>query len=267
MRKLLIICTILGFSLSALAQNGKAAMYVKNAEGKKLGVDIKTYGGAQITFNDGKINVMVNSQETSVMPAVGSEITFSESAETICSKDISSLGYATFTPDQDVTIPSDVEAFAVTAINNDDETVSLKPISETIPAGEGVVLKGDEGRYNFTGILFPNKADNVSENLLVGVIADKTVDANSVFTIDENSNKQGFSIFSGTTIPAATAYLNIPQGCTATFLAFNLIPSGIDSLIEGSTKPEYLYNLSGHKVGADYKGIVITNNGKKFIQK
>ena len=259
---------MLGFTLTAMAQNDMTVMTVKNAEGKKLAADIKTYGGAQITFKfaDGKMNVMVNSKEATVDQIVGSEITFSESAETVCTKDITSLGYGTFTPDQDVTIPSDVEAFAVTEINSDEETATLKPISGTIPAGEGVVLKADEGRHEFAGILFPHTADAVGDNLLIGVLKEKTVEPNSVFTINESASKEGFSIFAGTAIPAATSYLDIPAGCTATFLAFNRIPTSIQEIKEQIENQGDRYNLFGQKVGADYKGIVITN-GKKFIQK
>ena len=256
---------MLGFSLVAVAQTDKAAMTVRNADGKKLGVDIKTYGGAQITFADGKMTVKVNSKEKTVEHIFGGEITFADKAETCCSADITSLGYATFAPDQDVTIPSEVEAYAVTSINAD-ETVTLTSIASTIPAGEGVVLKGGEGSHDFAGILFPNEADAVSGNYLVGVLQDKTVEPGSVFTLGEQAGKAGFVIEQGTTVPANTAYLEAPEGSTATFLAFDTDPSSIESINVDVEASGDTYNVLGQKVDASYKGIVITK-GKKFVKR
>ena len=43
-------------------------------------------------------------------------------------------------------------------------------------------------------------------------------------------------------------------------------PSGINSVAKQSAAPAAIYNLSGQRVGADYKGIVV-KNGKKYVVK
>jgi len=44
--------------------------------------------------------------------------------------------------------------------------------------------------------------------------------------------------------------------------------TGIESLFSGAEAetPAVLYNLSGQKVGKDYKGIVIGSDGKKYVK-
>ena len=42
--------------------------------------------------------------------------------------------------------------------------------------------------------------------------------------------------------------------------------TGIESLFAGAETPTVFYNLSGQKVDKNYKGVVIGNDGKKYVK-
>lgn len=244
-------------------------MYVKDSQGKILGVDIASYDQVKLTFSDNKLKVTVNGQSKEIENLVGTRLSFGERVS--YAKSISSAGYATFTPVQDVTIPEGIEVYTVSTINP--TSVRLVKVDESsIPAGEGVLLKGSQNTYNFCGLLFPNaQAETLDGNLLVGVLSDKTVESNSVYTLGrENTTREvGFWTFTGTIIPAGSAYLDKVQASAnvARFLSFDFEEAtAIENLNPPANEKEgYTYNLGGIQVDDQYKGIVVKGN-KKFMQ-
>jgi hypothetical protein len=58
----------------------------------------------------------------------------------------------------------------------------------------------------------------------------------------------------------------VKEGAGTTPYIFGTDPSGISSVTKANNGSAAMYNLSGQRVGADYKGMVI-KNGKKFMVK
>ena len=174
--------------------------------------------------------------------------------------------YATFYAPNAVTIPENIEAFAVTAIN--DGWVTLTKIENTIPANTGVILKATEaGVYNFA------IAENVEavENMLAGTVIATMVDgpAYVLGVVEDNV---------GLYKAALTENMFLNNGYKA-YLPASVVPTTAQALrfnIGGTTAIETvinnnanapMYDLSGRRVMNTAKGGIYIQNGKKFIVK
>ena len=150
------------------------------------------------------------------------------------------------TPDQSITITA----------NEGYETVKISHVSETwgtFTYDAATVTDNGDGTYTIS-------ADNgncAMPNMKTGAITDYV------------------STFSGTVANSElVADLAVPAVMGGTTLFFNpedfenvYIAAGIEThFAEGSNSDEPIYNLSGARVDASYKGIVI-KGGKKYIQK
>ena len=58
----------------------------------------------------------------------------------------------------------------------------------------------------------------------------------------------------------------VKEGAGTNPYEFGTDPSGINSVTKANNGTSAIYNLSGQRVGADYKGMVI-KNGKKYMVK
>ena len=175
--------------------------------------------------------------------------------------------YATFYAPNAVTIPENIEAFAVTATN--ESLVTLNKIDNTIPANTGVVLKATEaGVYNFA------MAEDVEavENLLAGTVIATMVDGPAYVL----SNVEGIGLYNAQL--TENKFLNngykayLPASAvstTAQVLRFNLGgTTAIESVLNnGADANAPIYDLSGRRVMNAVKGGIYIKNGKKFIVK
>ena len=174
--------------------------------------------------------------------------------------------YATFYAPNAVTIPENVEAFAVTAIN--DGWVTLTKIENTIPANTGVILKATAaGVYNFA---IAEAVDEV-ENMLAGTVIATMVDgpAYVLGVVEDNV---------GLYKAALTENMFLNNGYKA-YLPASVVPTTAQALrfnIGGTTAIETvinnnanapIYDLSGRRVMNAAKGGIYIQNGKKFIVK
>lgn len=180
---------------------------------------------------------------------------------------ISSVGYATFCPEVDVTIPADAEAYIVTALPENDY-VKLTPITGNIAKGEGVIVKGTAGaKVSFEGATAA--ATKSADNILVGTLEAKELTADEAYILVAQEGEAKFSLCSAGTIAAGKAYLPA-SGSAAPTLKFVFDDATfIQSVTEANgyeLKANGAYNLAGQKVSAGYKGIVI-KNGVKMIKK
>jgi len=188
---------------------------------------------------------------------------------TPASKDISltNAGYATFCLPYDATIPEGLTAYTA---NDNGESVKLTAIeSGNIAAGEGVVLKGEEGTYTFVAT-----AEDVSAttgNQMAGV-TEKTeltsADNAYMLTRKKDDGSIAFRLLTTDyTLDANKAYLKLENN------ARNLISVVWDDNATGiydlSEKEEAengaIYNLAGQKLMRTQKGINIIN-GKLVIK-
>ena len=175
---------------------------------------------------------------------------------------ISSAGYATFCSPVAVTIPVGVTAYVGTLDHRD--YLHLEAIEGgTIPANQGVILKGAEGTYNFT----LTEGGSAAGNLLTGTVAAIARPANS-YVLSGGDYGLGFYQDGAETIPGFKAYLQ-PEvvGGVKGFLGFNFDDvDAIENIVKQiSTNDEY-YDLSGRRVSKPTKGMYIIN-GKKALVK
>lgn len=190
---------------------------------------------------------------------------------TPASKDISltNAGYATFCLPYDATIPEGLTAYTA---NDNGESVKLTDIkSGKIAAGEGVVLKGEEGTYTFVAT-----AEDVSAtagNQMAGVTEDTpltSADNAYMLTRKKDDGSIAFRLLATDyTLGANRAYLKMDGSANTR----ELIPAlwddnatGIDNIAKDEvTATGAIYNLAGQKLMRAQKGINIIN-GKLVIK-
>jgi hypothetical protein len=190
---------------------------------------------------------------------------------TPASKDISltNAGYATFCLPYDATIPEGLTAYTA---NDNGESVKLTDIkSGKIAAGEGVVLKGEEGTYTF--VATAEDVNATAGNQMAGVTEDTpltSADNAYMLTRKKEDGSIAFRLLKADyTLGANKAYLKASN--TANIR--ELIPAlwddnatGIDNIAKDEvTATGAIYNLAGQKLMRAQKGINIIN-GKLVIK-
>lgn len=159
-----------------------------------------------------------------------------------------------------------LEAYAVKYTNG---TLTYNKIDGIVPANTAVLLKGEAKEYTLTAA--KGEATNVDTDLKVAD-GETTGDGNIYCLANKASNGVGFyQVSSSVTIPANKAYLEIgtPVTTPAKYYSIGIggNTTGIQAIQQNGVKADgIMYSLSGQKVGANYKGIVICN-GKKMIKK
>lgn len=131
--------------------------------------------------------------------------------------DAATGGWATFASPVKVAVPSGVTAYkAEYQLNGNEEELLLTSIGDVIPAGEGVILRG-EADHVYTFSPTNDAAGEYTGNALVGcpVRTDITSVAatNDIFCLrySELYSLTGFFIYSGQYIAAGKAYLPLPK--------------------------------------------------------
>ncbi len=167
---------------------------------------------------------------------------------------ITSALWATYVPNQDVTIPEDVTAYIVT--NATSTSVTLSSVASA-PAN--------------TGPTAAEATDDVSDNLLV--VSDGTVkgDGATIYALGNKGGTVGFKrVANDVTVPAGKPYLTIESNGSKDFFDFSFdegVATGIESVESvGFDMNAPVYDLQGRQVNRLYKGIFI-QNGKKIIVK
>ena len=166
-----------------------------------------------------------------------------------------------------MTIPENVEAFAVTAINDNDGWVTLAKIENTIPANTGVVLKAAAaGVYNFA------IAEDVEEveNLLEGTVVATMVDGPAY--VLGNVNGVGFYNAKLTDNKFLNngykAYLPVVSGAALSAnLRFDFGGTTAIEEVETEVAETVIYDLTGRRVNEITKAGVYVVNGRKILVK
>ena len=175
--------------------------------------------------------------------------------------------YATFYAPKAVTIPKNVEAFAVTAIN--DGWVALTKIENTIPANTGVILKATEaGVYNFA---ITEDVDEV-ENMLAGTVVATMVDG-PAYVLGLVEGKVGLynaKLTNGQFLNNGyKAYLPNTAGAnlTASFYGFDWDGTTAIENVEVENEVKAIYDLTGRRVEAITAPGIYIVGGKKVLVK
>ena len=179
---------------------------------------------------------------------------------------ISSAGYATFVPSAKVSVPTGVKAYIVTATSANTATLSVDDAITVIPAGEPVIIKGDEGTYYFTQTT--DEASSVTGNeLKTGAVA--SADGTQYILANGGSGVGFYKATPGTAIAEGKAYLVSPSGAPCLLFNFfdDMQTTGVNDVrgkmadVRGD-----FFDLQGRKVANPTKGLYIVN-GKKVIVK
>lgn len=213
--------------------------------------------------------------------------TFVAPQEETISVEITEAGYATvYYAQKALVVPTGVEAFIVTEddIINEFENwgfVANYAATETIPAGEAVILKGEPGTYEFT--VDPTNSDWANwDNMLRGY--DPNYDLSAMTTGPGNDSYKFYllstredevGLYYGATDGAAfecapnKAYLAVPVSLANNTKSFIFDhTTGIDAVQNAFTSDAAIYNLQGVRMNTQKlnRGIYIMN-GKKVVIK
>lgn len=177
---------------------------------------------------------------------------------------ISSVGYATLWSPVALTIPTGVTAYTAT---DKGTYLTLTAIEgTTIPKGTGVILKGDEGPYNFN---ITSDVDAVS-SALTGSAA-TIAKLSGAYYLGNGANGIGFYLTDNsstiTTLAGFKAYLPAAVGVKE-FLGFDFDDATAIQTIGKtlSSQGTEIFNLSGQRISRLKKGVNIVN-GKKVLVK
>lgn len=218
--------------------------------------DIEVAAG-EITINGAYV------EDGSIQPLRFYSLTFTP-LEAPASITLNSYGYNTYSNANTVTVTGAV-AYTCT-VNNETKKVVLKELGTVVPAGQGVLLKGEaNGTVSFAfGGEEPVIAQNDFQPVLKAVAtpADK-----AIYVLNGNQFKK----YTGATLVANKAYIELGAGTAATAMALGIEwdggttgIGGIEESVVDDNVP--VYNLNGQRVDMNTKGIII-KNGKKIINK
>ena len=200
---------------------------------------------------------------------------------------LNSKGWASFTSLIEgyvVKLPSSATAYVATAVHPDDGEYGKVILTkvEKFGCGEGVFINGADFDGVYANVVKGGTSDvpKIANNLTVGCKKDVVLTYEScayvIATKGANEDAGFYYVNSNVTVPAGKAYLYDSQAqakerrakvLKITF-ADGSEATGIESLFAGAEAetPTVFYNLSGQKVGKNYKGVVIGNDGKKYVK-
>ena len=189
---------------------------------------------------------------------------------------VTDAGYATLYLGFNARIPSAVEAYTVTTVN--DGWVSLTQVTGVLPSNQGVIIKAPAGDYKFF-----NEATataDVTGNLLMGTLVDKyvneeayvlgNVDGVGLYKADMNKNEAGEAGTTHFKNNANKAYLpaSAVPNKSAAFYGFDWEgTTGISEVKGESGNVKGIYDLTGRRVEAITAPGIYVVGGKKVLVK
>ncbi len=176
---------------------------------------------------------------------------------------ITSAGYATFSCNHEVIIPSSITAYY--AVQKDASTVTLKEIEDrVIPAEEGVVLAGAAGTVDLKIIV--HGKTKIEGNLLKANLTAGTPSEPQYYTLAVESGSPVFKASTGGVLAAGKAYLVLPELSEGRLSIELEGTTGISTVASGQEVDGQMFDLQGHRVAQPTKGLYIMN-GKKLMVK
>ena len=182
---------------------------------------------------------------------------------------VSEAGYATLFLGFNARIPSAVEAYTVTTVN--DGWVSLTQVTGVLPSNQGVIIKAPAGEYK----LF-NEATataDVTGNLLEGTLFNKNInkEAYVLGQIDGEVGLYKAKMTDGVWLNNANkAYLpasEVPNKSVA-FYGFDWDgTTGIEQITDNRVQSTAIYDLTGRRIEAITAPGIYVVNGKKVLVK
>ncbi len=244
-------------------ETGYKFTFTEQGEGKFIIKDgnnnvLRTEGDGRLNYWGGE-----NNETWYLIPATELEV------------DITEAGYATLHLPFGVELPA--ENLTAYAVSSAAEGIATLKEKSSVPANEGVILKGEKGTYTLT--IADVAAWNAEDNLLEGTNVNTYV-AGEAYVLGADGEGAGFfkaalnKNEAGET--GSTHFLNnankayLPASAVTTLAAtlrFNFGgTTAIESVVNGIDANAAIYDLSGRRVEKAVKGIYI-QNGKKIIVK
>ena len=168
--------------------------------------------------------------------------------------------------------------------------MKAEELTSTIPANTPVLLNANPGTYDFdmgkNAVVYKTTSETIggktkyyikdvnrdenfidANNVLVGVMQPHYVPTNS-YVLSNGSQGVGFYkvTASNVVIQPFRAYVTVPAASAHSLeIVFDQGTTGITA-VSAERHDNVVYNLSGQRVGNDFRGIVV-KNGRKYIQK
>ena len=260
--------------------NGQKTVDVKEGTDAVLTLTADNgYQVASVTVNgEDKTAYVVNGQLTISNMSANTTVTVSfgvagEFAKVVIGSD----RMATFCPLADADFSTlNLKAYIGSGFNRQTGVLTLTRVKD-VPAGEGLLLKGDPGTY----FVPYSQSYSVYSNLLKGVTTETNLAATTGgyanYVLASGSNGTGFYRVptEGTTLAAGRAYLSIPAETAASRSALRLAfddedeATGISASLTNNEERIVngaVYDLQGRRVEQPQPGLYI-RNGKKVIIK
>ena len=254
--------------------SGTRTVTVTGAEAGQIGEFVLYTGGSLDDSKNASEFVPYSSGISFTMPLTGTskalkKIVVYQPIPTSVSKTITAAGWATYCSPYALDFSSSItnltKAYLVTG--NSGNTLTLTPITTTVPANTGILLEGS-GEVNIPVVA--SSTTDVSGNKLVGVTASEKLTAEGGYVLMNESAGVGFyKNNKDFTLGANTAYL--PADFDATPAPFYLFVDGDVTAIDAVKKTQQTeagvyYNIAGQRVAQPTKGLYIVN-GKKVVIK
>lgn len=183
---------------------------------------------------------------------------------------VSSAGYATFVPSTNVVVPAGVTVY--TGKVSDGKTslaLHAVPTGTVLGAGQGFIVKADEGSYNFA--VTTAEAATLDNDLKAADAPIEVSEERNIYVLAKpKSSPVGFyRVNANTTVAAGKAYIELAAAKNAApVLTFDDTTTGISEVKTAgvNTTATDFYTLQGVKVSKNTRGLLL-HNGKKYLVK
>ena len=175
------------------------------------------------------------------------------------------------THDLDFSVVSGLKAYIVSGFSPSTGRLTLTPVTE-VPAGEGLLLKGEEGSYEVPY----TTTDMYYSNLLTGVTTTTEIsptdgDQTNFILANGIHGINFYTLSESGDLAAGKAYLHLPTTAVAALtrplkLVFDDETTGIESICEEEKADDVCYDLQGRRISRPDKGLYIVNGKKIFIK-
>lgn len=262
----------------------KAGQVVQVVCGSEPGVVSSNISAITASSYTGNYSYLVNTDGDAIVSlAKGNTLKYIYICSSTVSATIGTTGWTTFASSSALDLSGmtassgSVTAYYASAVGNN--KVTMTSTDATVPAGEGIMLKGTAGATITIPVAV--SGTSISGNKLVGVtsetiITSETTNYANFYVLSNNNGKAEFQNLKdyldagkSVTINAGKAYLDATtaSGSRLSIVFDDDVPTGIADMEEvRDVENDNVYTLSGQRISKPTKGMFIVN-GKKVLVK